>query len=172
MLVEKYLKRIMTSRIKNNGGSIFAATGILIIMVTTIGVVSVPRGSIKHFTKDSYYQSKAAFYAAESSWAEGAMWIDTRSYPPLFSSGKDKIVREYESAFAILPGKETNDSGNKSDSAEVETIDYGYRIKYLESKPMPGSGNNYRKFCYKITSFAKEDQEIEVKISKLYKVGY
>ena len=172
MKIKKSLKNSIISRIKSNAGSVFAFTALLLTLLTTIGVVSVTKGSGRLILEDNYYRSKAAFYVAESGWAEGAMWIGNLTFPPTFNSDGNNTVKKYEETFPIVPSDYFSNINQEKKSSEIESIRYGYKIQYLNNKVAPGSGSNYRRFFYKISSHAEKNQKIDVKISKIFKSGY
>ena len=49
---------------------------------------------------------------------------------------------------------------------------YWFQVDALGDKLVPGNGANYRTFTYLITSNANTEQEVEVRVEKMFKVGY
>jgi Tfp pilus assembly protein PilX len=155
---------------KEDGSSLVVALMVL-AMLTVMGIAATNTSHTEVRIADNERSCQKVFYAAESGWKNGAMWLDNKAAPPgkVNSDPTDQTVRNY--------GNGSTDTRNEDfpDGTEdniLAGIPYWYKVEYVSNATVPGSGKDYRKFKYYATSDANRAQEIEVTLYKVYKVGY
>ena len=91
------------------------------------------------------------------------------AFAPPYINSSGNIVRNYGDGGQ----DQTNDSfGAGTEDNTIDGTPYWYRLAYTTDTVAPGSGEDYRRFYYLSTANANRSQEIEVTLSKIFKVGY
>ncbi len=166
----------------NQNGSVIVVAMIMLVLLTLIGISSSRTSTteVQIATHNQNYQVE--FYLADSGWRHGALWLENRGSPPdwVNSAAGDFTVKNFGSGSA--PG---DDSGGLAPLAPDNNllssygIPYWYRVDYLDPAALSGAssfaeGNEkgFERFFYEIVSNANMTQQIEVRVSKVFKVGY
>ncbi len=132
----------------------FAAT-----TTTTIGLNIA--GNERDFVKD--------FYVADSGWKHGFNWLDGKAAPPYKVNTTGDEVRNFADGDTDVTNASFPD-GTKD--GMIGGTPYWFNTTYEFDEVEPGSGRMYRQFAYAIRSVADKNQEIEVRLTKVFKVGY
>ncbi|MCU0559157.1 MAG: pilus assembly PilX N-terminal domain-containing protein [Desulfobacterales bacterium] len=171
----------------NERGSVIALAMIMLALLTLIGVVSINMSTTGGQLAASKHYNQVEFYVAESAWKEGALWLDNQAGAPGWVNTQDEAVKNL--------GRNTAADANTANlkmitpdnsSLSYYKIPYWYAIEHLDSAlfsaagSLAGNEKGYERMFYEITSKAnmvKEEvgatsQEIKVRASKVYKVGY
>ena len=160
----------------NEQGSTMVVALLALAVLTLLGISSIDTTCIelKIVRNERLYQR--CFYVADSGWKDGASWLEgkTKAPPkingnPSFSEDELKIVRNFGDGAADV----LND--NFPDNAQDDTIGaipYWFNIQYSNDQIVAGSGNAFREFIYIVKSNANKEHEIEVRLKKIYKIGY
>lgn len=172
MLRGRFIKSANYRRIHRGAGLIMWSALLLITLVTTIGAVSITTSATELKATKNSHRYMAGFYMAESGWREGAMWLEQMAGPPLIQNKRTNLVRKYGDGDPVDSRNYFKEKTEGSEISKVDGIAYKCEIEYLRNRVHPGSGKSYRRFLYRISSKADQGQEIDVALSKLYKVGY
>ncbi len=162
------------SMLKKEEGSILAIALMILVFLTLIGIAVTRTAQIEVRVAHNERVYERVFYVADSGWNEGALWLDdpTRAAapPPTVNTDlSDQTVRNFGDGGTDV----TNDDfPSGTEDGSLDGIPYWYRVTYVGSEHLPGSGKEYRGFTYRVTSNADGTQEVEVRVSKIYKVGY
>jgi Tfp pilus assembly protein PilX len=155
--------------LRNENGSIIVVGVLLLTLLTVIGL-SASRTStteVQITTNAQNYQM--AFYVADSGWKEGALWLDDQAAAPLQINTTGDVVRNFGGGAADVLNDTFPDG---TEDRVVEQIPYWYQVTYLSDQRAPGNDSSYRRFNYGISSIADRTQQIDVRISKVCRVGY
>ncbi len=160
----------------NEEGSaiIFALMILAVLTILGISTTSTTNTELKIVSNEKQYQRD--FYIADSIWKYGAYWLEESGGAPAtinddisFSEDELKIVRNFGDAAA----NDLNDTFvDGTEDGLINSIPYWYNAQYDRKEIVAGSSLDYRKFYYIVQSNANKKQEIEVRVSKVYKVGY
>ena len=160
--------------INNEEGSVMVMALMVLSVLTIIGLSSSTTSTIELqiVRNERIYQRD--FYIADSAWKYAAYWLEAKPKAPskvnpslLGDSGK--VVRNFGDAVA----DDLNDNfADGTEDGKTDLIPFWYNVQYKNTSTVPGSGKDYKKFGYIIKSNANKKQEIEVGVSKIYKVGY
>ncbi|RLB88188.1 MAG: hypothetical protein DRH26_14080 [Deltaproteobacteria bacterium] len=162
--------------IGNEQGSAIVFALLILVAVTILGISSTNTSVIefKIVGNERIYQRD--FYIADSAWKYGAYWLDVKSKAPSiintdpsFTAEQLKIVRNFGDA--AVDDLNDNFIDGTNDGA-IDSIPYWYNVQYDKNQTVPGSGMNYRKFSYIVKSNANKKQGIEVRVVKIFKIGY
>lgn len=143
---------------------------IMILMVLTVlGIASTNNAVVDLQIAANEREFVNEFYVADSGWKEAANWLAGLAGPPIPVNATGEIVRNFGDGGANdlnedFPDAETDGSLNG--------IDYWYNVTYLYDEVEPGSGGDYRRFHFLSRSVADKTQEVQVRLSKVFKVGY
>ncbi|GEM_PF-703410 len=166
----------------NQKGSVIVVAMIMLVLLTLIGISSSRTSTteVQIATHNQNYQVE--FYLADSGWRQGALWLENRGSPPdwVNDAAGDLTVKNF--------GSGTQPVGDGGELAAVSPdnnflssygIPYWYRVDYLDPAALSGAssfaeGNEkgFERFYYEILSNANTTQQIEVRVSKIFKVGY
>jgi Tfp pilus assembly protein PilX len=147
-----------TSILKNEQGSIIIVAMLAMVFLTIIGITATNTSIFESQIVGNEHRYQIDFYAADSGWKEGAMWLEgSAGPPPEVNPGTDSIVKNF---------------GPDNNTLSQSGIPYWYQVAYSGDTKVAGSGKRFREFSYRTTSNANQTQEIEVIVSKIYKVGY
>lgn len=168
---------------KNESGSVIVIAMIMLVLLTLIGISSISTSTteVQIATNNQAYQIE--FYLADSGWRQGAIWLENLARPPIWvnSDANDLTVKNF--------GKGTPSDAEISDLASLTpdnstlslySLPYWYRVSNLDPTLVPGAasgamqGNEkgFERFFFGITSNANAAQQIDARVSKIYKVGY
>ncbi len=164
-----------TSILKNEQGSTIVVALLVLVFLTIIGIAATNTSIFESQIVGNEHRYQIDFYAADSGWKEGAMWLEgLAGPPPEVNPGTDSIVKNF--GFNTAPADPApTDLGTltpDNNSLSQYGIPYWYQIEYAGDGTVAGSGKGSREFSYRTTSNANQTQEIEVIVSKIYKVGY
>lgn len=161
--------------LKNETGSIIVIALLILAVLTIIGLTAASNSTHEsQFVRNEHLYQKD-FYLADSGWKEAAMWLENSSGPPAGANlVNDNIVKNFGFNTAPADPAPTDLSVLTPDNSSLSKsgIPYWYQVEYLEDVTVAGSGPGWREFFYRARSNANRTQEIEVTISKVYKVGY
>jgi Tfp pilus assembly protein PilX len=159
--------------IKNEDGMIMFTTLMLLFLITIMGMSSIASSTFEIQISDNERKYQNDFYVADSGWKQAVLWIENRVSPPAtVNSGSDNIVRNYGNG-----GTDVLNDGFSAGTEDgtINGIPYWYKVVNLPDESMKavaGYGSDYRRFTYEATCNANGTQEIAVKLTKIFKLGY
>lgn len=159
--------------IKNEDGIVMVATLLLLLLITIMGMSSISTSTFEVQISDNEKRYQNDFYAADSGWMQAVLWLENQISPPAtVNFASDNIVRNFGNGGADV----LNDgfSGGTQDGT-INGVPYWYKVVNLpdeSNKSVPGYGPDYRKFTYEATCNANGTQEIAVKLTKVFRLGY
>jgi Tfp pilus assembly protein PilX len=159
----------------NEKGSIIVIA-LLVLSVLTIIAFSATSNSIYEtqiIRNEHLYHLD--FYLADSGWKEAAMWLENLAGPPSHKNpGGDNIVKNFGFNTASADPAPSDLNALTPDNASLSQygVPYWYQVTYVQDVAVAGSGPGWREFSYRARSNANQTQEVEVTLSKVYKVGY
>jgi Tfp pilus assembly protein PilX len=161
--------------IKNNRGSTIIVALLILVTLTIIGVVATNTSIFESRFIRNEHRYQIDFYVADSGWKEGAIWLDNAAGPPAtVNPNADNIVKNY--GFNTPPANPapTNLSALTPDNTTLSQfgVPYWYQVQYVADSTVAGSGPDFREFFYDTRSDANQTQQIDVSVSKIFKVGY
>ncbi len=161
------------SILKKEEGATLAVALMILSLLTLIGIAVTRTAQIEIRVAHNERVYQRDFYVADSGWNEGSLWLDATwpaAPPPTVNTDlSDQTVRNFGGGGTDV----TNDNfPSGTEDGTLDGIPYWYRVTSAGSENVPGSGKEYRGFTYNVTSNANGTQEVEVKVSKIYKVGY
>ena len=160
--------------IKNDKGSVIVVALLLLVTMTLIGITATNTSVFESTIIGNEHRYQIDFYIADSGWKEAAMWLDNAAGPPAnVNPNADNVVRNFGGVGPANPTP-TDLSTLPPDNATLSQfgIPYWYQVRYITDDIVPGSGPEFREFNYDTISNANQVQQIEVRVSKIYKVGY
>lgn len=166
----------------NQNGSIIVVTLIMLVLLTLIGISSTTTSTTEVQVAANNQSYQVEFYLADSGWHQGAMWVENRAAPPSWvnTDADDNTVKNF-GAGAGADVDAASLSGVTPDNSSLSQYDipYWYKVSYLDpafitggSTAPEGNEKGYERFFYEITSNANTSQQIQVRASKIFKVGY
>lgn len=166
--------------IENNRGSAIVIALLILVTLTIIGVAATNTSIFESRIIGNEHRYQIDFYVAESGWKDGAMWLDGAAGPPgLVNPNTDNIVKNWgDPAFVLAadPSPSMQDAVviNNPDNSTLSQygVPYWYQVTYIGDTTVAGSGPNFREFIYDSRSNANQTQQIEARVSKIFKVGY
>ena len=168
----------MVSRIKGilriltcQNGAAFLVAMLILMLLTFMGTFALMTTDIEIQIAANEKNYLKEFYVSDSAWKETLPWLNNRETPPhkVNESLGDDMVKNYGGGGdGVL--NDTFPEG--SEDGSLSGVPYWNRVEYVSDTIVPGSGKDYRRFHYLVTSNGGGHQEIEVTISKIYKVGY
>jgi len=158
---------------KNEDGMVMVVTLLLLLLITIMGMSSISTSTFEVQISDNEKRYQNDFYAADSGWMQAVLWLENQVAPPsTVNSGSDNIVRNYGNGGADV----LNDSFSAgTEDGTINGISYWYKVVNLPDESMKavaGYGPDYRSFAYEATCNANSTQEIAVKLTKVYRMGY
>lgn len=166
---------LTTLIIKNDKGSVIVVALLVLVTMTIIGVAATNTSVFESTIIGNEHRYQIEFYVADSGWREGAMWLDNAAGPPAhINPNAENVVKNFGLNTAPANPTPTDLSVLTPDNATLSQfgIPYWFQVRYVSDDIVPGSGPEYREFYYDSISNANESQQIEVRVSKIYKVGY
>ena len=160
---------------RNDKGSVIIVAMMMLVLLTIIGISATNTSTFESqiIGNDNRYQID--FYVADSGWQEGAMWLeDSGGPPPKKNPGTSTLVRNWGDEDASNPPPTIQDVISTPDNSSLSMygVPYWYQVDYTGDDTVTGSGSGWREFFYTTRSNANQTQDIEVNLSKIYKVGY
>ena len=165
-----------TPIVNNENGSVIVVAVMILAVLMIIGISSsnTSKTEVQIATSGQRYQLD--FYVADSGWKDAGMWLENQPGPPsLANTTGDNIVKNF--GFGTAADADTSDLSvlTPDDNGFGQySIPYWYEIEHEPALTavVPGSGNNFRRHFYDVTSNANQTQVIEVWVSKIYAMGY
>ena len=161
--------------LKNEQGSTIIIAMMILVFLTIIGISAINTSKFESQIAGNEHRYQIDFYVADSGWREGAMWLESLAGPPAeVNPGTDRMVKNFGFNTAPADPAPSDLSVLTPDNTTVSQygIPYWYQVEYAGDGTVDGSGKGLREFFYRTTSNANQFQEIEVIVSKTYKVGY
>jgi hypothetical protein len=155
----------------NERGAVLVIAVLVLLLLTILGISSTTDSTIDLQIAANERAYIKEFYVADGGWKSAVAWLNGLSGPPatVNTTGGNDIVRNYGDGAANTP----NDSFPPgTEDGVIDGVPYWYKVTNAGSGQAPGSGKGYRKFLYSARSVANGTQEVEVRLSKIYKVGY
>jgi len=168
--------------LRNENGSVIVVAMIMLVLLTLIGISSTNTSSTEVQIAANNQNYQVEFYLADSGWRQGALWLDNRAAPPSWvnTDSDDNTVKNFGANTA--PDSNTSSlAGVAPDNSTLSQYDipYWYKVAFLDpayikggSDAPEGNEKGYERFYYEITSNANTTQQIQVRASKVFKVGY
>ncbi|MGA1870357.1 MAG: PilX N-terminal domain-containing pilus assembly protein [bacterium] len=161
----------MHSETYDQQGAALLLAMIMLVILTLLGMFSLHTSTTEIQicgNEKKYFQN---FYVCDSGWKVMAAYLNEEALPPskVNPSLGDNIVRNF---------------GNGGDGVTNETfpvdtedgtlgdIPYWNKIEYISDAYVPGCDKNYRNITYTVTTNANRQQEVEVVVQKVFKIGY
>ncbi len=162
----------------NEDGFVMITALMFLIILTLLGIAATRTTVTELYIAGNDYLYKRNFYVAESGWNQGLIWLDNHASPPprknlSITNSNDNdynVVRNFGDGGDNVTNT-TFPSG--SEDGNLHDVPYWYRVDQNGSaQKVPGSGKQYKKFSFLITSNADGERSIDVGASKIFKVGY
>ncbi|RLB77287.1 MAG: hypothetical protein DRH06_04130 [Deltaproteobacteria bacterium] len=171
----------MKKTLKNEQGFILITSLLMLMVLLVIGIAATNTTTTELQIAGNDKAMKQNFYVAESGWNYAVQWLDNEAGqgPPerINTSILDTadanyhIVRNFgDGADGVLNAGFP--AGTEDGVLTDQNTPYWFQVDARGDKLAPGSGANYRTFTYLITSNANREQEVEVRVEKMFKVGY
>ena len=167
--------KITLISLKNEKGSIIVIALMILTVLTILGMSAASNSIYESqiIRNENLYYSD--FYIADSGWKEAAMWLESSGGPPAtVNPGGDTIVKNFGFNTAAADPAPSDLDALTPDNSSLSRygVPYWYQVAYLADFAVAGSGPGWREFSYLARSNANQTQEVEVTLSKVYKVGY
>ena len=172
----------MMNKTMNNERGFILITSILMLMILLIIGIAATNTTITELQIAGNDKAmKKNLYVAESGWNYAVQWLDaeTKQGPPerINTSILDTTVDSYHIVRNFGDGVDGDlnvdfPAGTEDGVLTNQNTPYWFKVDGRGSKRVAGSGDNYRAFTYLITSNANREQEVEVRVEKILKVGY
>lgn len=161
--------------LKNDRGSVIIVALLLLVTLTIIGVAATQTSIFESQIIGNEHRYQIDFYIADSGWKEGAMWLDIAAgAPATVNPNADSIVKNYGFGTAPADPAPADLSVLIPDNTTLSQygVPYWYQVQYVSDGIVAGSGPEFREFFYDTRSNANQAQQIDVRVSKIFKVGY
>ena len=161
--------------IKNNRGSAIIVALLLLVTLTIIGFTATNTSVFESTIVGNEHRYQIDFYVADSGWKEGAMWLDNGAGPPAsVNPNADNIVKNYGFNTPAANPAPTDLSTLTPDNTTLSQygVPYWHQVQYVADSIVAGSGPDFREFFYDTRSNANQTQQIDVRASKIFRVGY
>jgi Tfp pilus assembly protein PilX len=177
------MERLAESLNNENGAVIFVAI-IFLALLTLVGVSSINTSTTEVHIAANTQANKIEFYVADSGWKEGAMWLDDFANPPNYVNNSGNIVRNFgDGGNDVLnnnfpDGTQDSPHDNTANDMSYYAIPYWFKVTHLQNetyqkkRTVEGSSKSYMRHYYRVDSNANRTQEVEVVLSKIFKIGY
>jgi Tfp pilus assembly protein PilX len=165
----------MTWILKRDDGSTIIVAMLILVFLTIIGISATSNSILESQIVGNEHQYQIEFYVADSGWKEAAMWLENMAAPPPeVNPGTDRVVKNYGFNTAPADPVPADLSVLTPDNTTVSQygIPYWYQVEYVTDHPAGGESKGVREFTYRLTSNSNQTQEIEVLVTKKFKVGY
>ena len=173
--------------LQNQTGSVIVLAMVMLALLTLIGISSINTSTTGGQMATAKQYNEIEFFMADSGWKQGALWLENQSGAPIWVNSTNVFVKNYgHNTAADVSTADLKTITPDNNSLSYYSVPYWYGIEHLDSSDFVGGGvaagneKGYERMFYEITSKAnmlKEStgvtsQEIKVRTSKLYKVGY
>jgi len=161
--------------IKNNRGSAIVIALLILVTLTIIGFAATNTSVFESTIVGNEHRYQIDFYVADSGWKEGAMWLDNAAGAPAsVNPNADNIVKNYGFNTPAADPAPTDLSTLTPDNTTLSQygVPYWYQVQYVADSIVAGSGPGFREFFYDTKSNANQTQQIDVRASKIFRVGY
>lgn len=155
--------------IQSEKGSALLLALLILCILTLLGISANNTTTIDLQIAANEREYVKEFYVADSGWKAAANWLDSLATPPPYINSSGTTVRNFGNG-----GQDVTNSAFPAGTQDgtLQGVPYWYDAAYVSDRIVPGSGAGYRMFTYSSTSNANQTQEIEVRLQKLFKVGY
>lgn len=163
----------MLLEIKNEQGAALLIVILMLLLLTLMGTFALTTTNIEIKISGNEKDYLQEFYVSDSGWKEMLSWLNNKAAPPpninLSLDPNDNVIKNFgDGGDGVL--NDTFPEG--TEDGRLSGIPYWNKVEYESDTIVPGSGKDFRKFNYTTISNADGRQEIEVKLSKIYKAGY
>ena len=164
--------------LKNDRGSTIIVAMMILVFLTIIGISATNTAIFESQIVGNEHRYQIDFYVADSGWKEGAMWLQSLAAPPAeVNPGTDRLVKNYGfNTGPADPAPSVQDVVDSPDNADVSVSQYGvpywYQVEYVRDTWVGGESKGVRQFTYRMASNANQTQEVEVLVTKKFKVGF
>ena len=166
--------------LKNDRGSTIIIAVMVLVFLTIIGIAANNTSIFESKIVGNDHRYQIEFYVADSGWKQGAMWLESLAGPPAkVNPGTDRVVKNFgprEGPDATAPADPAPEDltaiAPDNNTVSQYGIPYWYQLEYDSDTTADGNTKGVREFFYRGRSNANQAQEIEVIVSKIYKVGY
>ena len=159
----------MTQTLRSESGVALILSVFVLCVLTVVGIAATTSTTIDLNIAANERDSVREFYVADSGWKEGVNWLDDLAAPPSKVNSTGTVVRNFGAGDSDVTNEAFPDG---TEDGAIDGKDYWYNLAYTSDEVEPGSGKQHRKFAYTVRSIADRTQEIEVRVTKVYKVGY
>jgi Tfp pilus assembly protein PilX len=163
-----------TTLLRDEAGGITVIALLMLALLTVIGISASNTSTTEVQITANAQDYQIAFYAAESGWTEGVVWLEgLGSAPQEINTTDDNIVKNFGGwGEDVLNDTFSNGTQDGTVDGTADGTPYWYRITYLSDVRAQGNDRSYRRFTYTSRSNAARTQQIDVRLSKIYRVGY
>ena len=172
--------------LQNENGSVIVVAMIMLVLLTLIGISSTTTSTTEVQIAANNQNYQVEFYLADSGWRQGSMLLENLGSAPSSGYSMGDVVKNYGHGTStdadtsnlknIAPDNITPDNNSTSSY----NVPYWYEILYEKNETPVGYEKGYLQHYYEIESrsnMLKADvgvtaQKINVRASKIYKVGY
>ncbi len=171
----------MMNKTMNNERGFILITSILMLMILLIIGIAATNTTITELQIAGNDKAmKKNLYVAESGWNHAVQWLATESENgPPERVNTDTTVLNYNLVKNLVKNFGLNGDlnadfpdGTEDGVLTNQNTPYWFQVDEQGVKRVAGSGDDYRAFTYLITSNANREQEVEVRVEKILKVGY
>ena len=170
----------LVQQLNNENGAIIFVAIVFLALLTLVGVSSINTSTTEVRIAGNAQDNKIEFYVADSGWKQGAMWLNDYAGPPSYINNSGSIVRNFGDGDSDVLNNDfpagTEDSPNDSTANDMSyyAIPYWFKVTHLpyETHTVEGSSKSYKRHYYRVDSNANRTQEVEVVLSKIFKIGY
>jgi Tfp pilus assembly protein PilX len=158
--------------IENEDGALMVVTLLLLLLITIMGTSSITTSTFEVQISDNEKRYQNDFYAADSGWMQAVLYLDDQDAPPSTVNTSGDIVRNFGDGGQDVLNTDYPDGAT---DGTVNGVSYWYQVTNLpdeSNKTVSGYGPDYRNFAYTATCNANRTQEVEVKLTKVFRVGY
>jgi len=155
--------------VKSESGMAMLVAVCVLCVLTLVGYAATTSTTIDLNIAANERDFVKGFYVADRGWKQGVNWLDGLAVPPSKVNTTGNEVRNFADGDTDV----TNDTfPDGSKDGVLDGMFYWYNMTYEFDEVEPGSGKAYRQFAYSVRSVAEKSQEIEVRLTKVFKVGY
>jgi Tfp pilus assembly protein PilX len=177
------MKRLAQPQDNESGAVIFVAI-IFLALLTLVGVSSINTSTTEVRIAANTLSNKIEFYVADSGWKEGAMWLDDFANRPQYIHISGNIVRNFGDGDSnalnndFPDGTQDSPHENTANDMSYYAIPYWFKVTHLQNetfqikRTIEGSTKRFMRHYYRVDSNANRTQEVEVVLSKIFKIGY
>ena len=170
----------VTQQCHNQNGAVIFVAIVFLALLTLVGVSSINTSTTEVRIASNAQTNKIEFYVADSGWKQGAMWLDDYAGPPAYRNNSGDVVRNFGDGDSNVLNNDfpagTQDSPHDSSANDMSyyAIPYWFKVTHLpnETQTVEGSSKNYKRHYYRVDSNANRTQDVEVVLSKIFKIGY